>query len=189
VRAPRWASFRPPGLALAIVLGAAGCGDAGAWGGVPLDAAPLAPLPDPATPERPPRTSTAELEAWLDQGHHRNLPWLCELGVSPVRLNGSHQRHRICSNGALLDSASGSYPRGAASVKELYTHDDQQRGFAVALKVADGVGAQTWFWYEAIRSSSSSSSGPVVIASGVGVPDCAVCHGAAPRDYIFFRAR
>ena len=69
-------------------------------------------------------------------------------------------------------------------MKELYTTGDQPNGFAVGVKVEEGAGAHTWYWYE--RRGTSPSARP--LAEGVGVPDCAVCHGAAPRDYVFIRA-
>jgi hypothetical protein len=147
------------------------------------------PLPADADPGGDPQTppqSPGALEAWLAAGHHRQPPWVCEEQISAPRLSGTHGRHRVCSNARLLASVAGLYPAGAASVKDLYTPDDAPNGFAVAVKIADGDGPRTWYWYE--------RHGPQVtlalpLAQGVGVPDCAVCHGTAPRDYIFVRAQ
>jgi hypothetical protein len=135
----------------------------------------------PATPQRPPRGQAA-IESWLAEGHHRS--WRCETGVSPMRLTGNHGRHRICSNDLLLSSPSGPYPVGAASVKELFLVGEQPNGFAVGLKIEEGLGAHTWYWYE--RRGAVASARP--LAQGIGVPDCAVCHGTAPRDNVFFQA-
>ena len=145
------------------------------------------PLPDalagadPGTPQRPPAGS-AEMEAWLARSFYEQ--WSCEVGVSAPRLSGNHGRHRICSNQALLDSSGGPYPVGAASVKQLYTTTDQTNGFAVGVKVQEGEGPNTWYWYE--RRGALSTAG--LLAQGVGVPDCTVCHLTAPRDYVFIRA-
>jgi hypothetical protein len=144
----------------------------------PVDAAADA---DPGTPQRPP-VGQAALEAWLAQAFHQ--AWTCEDRIFPPRLTGTHGRHKICSNQAMLASTSGPYPVGAASVKELYTTTDQPNGFAVGVKVEEGPGAHTWYWYE--RRGTSPSARP--LAEGVGVPDCAVCHGTAPRDYVFIRS-
>jgi hypothetical protein len=69
-------------------------------------------------------------------------------------------------------------------VKELYTLDNGPNGFAVGLKVSDGEGAQTWYWYE--RHGPRPDARP--LAAGLGVPDCSVCHQLAVQDYVFFRA-
>jgi hypothetical protein len=157
------------------VAGAA-CGSAG---GTPPALDADVPDLEPPSPQRPPRGAAA-LEAWLAEGHYR--AWHCEPGISNPRLTGNHGRHRICSNDALLASTSGPYPIGAASVKELYTTTDAPNGFAVGLKVTDGDGGHTWYWYE------RRQPGTTPLADGTGVPDCAVCHQLAERDYIFFRA-
>lgn len=175
-------------IALAGLLLAAACaggtaGEGGGEGDVDGGGAPAeAPgLPLEGTPELPPRAPAA-LEVWLAAGHHR--AWLCENQIFAPRGSGNHGRHRICSNAALLASVAGPYPVGAASVKELFTREGAGNGFAVGVKVAAGAGPSTWFWYE--RRGEGASAPP--LATGVGVPDCAVCHGTAARDNVFFRA-
>lgn len=136
------------------------------------------------SPQVPP-TGQVALEAWLAAGHYKT--WACETGISPPRLNGAHGRHRICSNRALLDAvdATGAYPVGAASVKELFTTSNGPNGYAVGVKVAPGLRDDTWYWYE--RTGTSASSRPV--ADSVGDKVCgAGCHAAAPRDNVFIRA-
>jgi hypothetical protein len=144
----------------------------------PVDAAADA---DPGTPQRPP-IGQAALESWLAEGHY--LAWTCEDGVFAPRLTGNHGRQKICSNQALLASTAGPYPVGASSVKLLYDSAEAPNGFAVGVKVEEGEGAHTWYWYE--RRGTSPTMPP--LAEGVGVPDCAVCHGTAPRDHVFIRA-
>jgi len=167
-------------LALIAITALSACA-----GGDPSPASPDATPPvadaDPGTPQRPPRGQAA-LEAWLAEGFYG--AWRCEDRVSSMRLSGSHGRHKICSNDLLLASTSGVYPVGAASVKELYVSGDQPNGFAVGLKVEAGEGAHTWYWYE--RRGTNPTAKP--LAQGIAVPDCAVCHGTAGRDYVFFRA-
>jgi hypothetical protein len=85
---------------------------------------------------------------------------------------------RICSSPELSASTSGSYPVGAASVKEIYT-SDKVTGYAVGVKVAAGEGANTWYWYERLGTS--------VVANGIAAGECSGCHGAAPRDRVFVR--
>jgi hypothetical protein len=146
------------------------------------DAGPI-DLPDaaPPTPQRPPRGDQAAMEAWLAAGHY--LAWRCEDVISPPRGLGGHGRQKICSNDVLLASTSGTYPVDSASVKLMYGAMDQPNGFSVGLKVTDGPGGFTWYWYERV---GASPAGPA--KSGVGIPDCAVCHQQAARDYVFFRA-
>jgi hypothetical protein len=165
-------------LKLILVL-LAGCngGAAAPDAGVPADAVIAA-----GTLELPPQ-GRAALEAWLAAGHYKS--WTCEMGISNKRLNGAHGRHRICSNRLLIDSTDGAYPVGAASVKEMYASDDRPNGYAVGLKVAPGLGEESWYWYE--RTGTSPTSSPV--ADGVGVKICGMeCHAMAPRDHVFIRA-
>ena len=159
-----------------------GCsGDAASTQDPEPDAGALPTLPP--GPQTPP-TGQAALEAWLAQGHHKS--WTCETVISPRRLNGSHGRHRVCSNQLLIDSTSGPYPVGAASVKELFESGDLPNGFAVGLKVVAGPGNHTWYWYE--RTGRLATLQP--LADGVGAPACGSgCHVLAPRDNVFIRAQ
>lgn len=126
----------------------------------------------------------AALEVWLAEGHYK--AWACEASIFPRRLNGAHGNHRICSNRVLMDSTSGPYPVGAASVKELYEGQmNRPNGFAVGLKIIEGPGNHTWYWYE--RTGRLATLTPV--ADGVGVAACGSgCHAGAPRDNVFIRA-
>lgn len=140
---------------------------------------------DVGDPQLPPRGQVA-LEAWLARGHHQT--WRCEQGIFPVRLNGAHGRHRICSNALVMQTdvmAGGVYPVGAASVKELFDSMDRPAGYAVGIKIAPGPGNATWYWYERIGRLATLSP----VADGVGVATCgSQCHVAAPQDNVFIRA-
>ena len=143
---------------------------------------------DPGTPQVPP-TGQAAIELWLQAGHYKG--WACEDVISDARGTppraGAHGRHRICSNQALVDSITGPYPVGATSVKEMFEPpNDRPSGYAVGMKVLDGLGPDTWYWYE--RTGRSPTSRPV--ADGVGAKLCGPdCHLGAPRDQVFIRAR
>jgi hypothetical protein len=128
-------------------------------------------------PQLPPRGDAA-LRPWLAAGHY--LAWACEPAPHPARPPGAHGDNRICSNAMLSGSASGRYPIGAASVKELH-RQGSLAGYAVGIKVADSADASSWYWYEAIGGS--------VIADGAGRPLCANCHAGAPRDNVFTHVR
>jgi hypothetical protein len=150
---------RPGRRALALLILA---GTISCQGGAPASQAPDA---DVGTPQRPPRGKAA-LEAWLATAQYKS--WTCEASIFPPRLNGNHGKQRICSNDLVLASTAGAYPVGAASVKELYTPDDAPNGFAVGVKI-------------------DPAAAP--LAEGVAVPDCAVCHGLAGRDFVYIRAQ
>jgi hypothetical protein len=141
--------------------------------------------PDPALtpgPQTPPMGQAA-IEPWLAERPYQN--WACETQIYPVRLNGAHGRHRICTNQLLKDSTSGAYPVGAASVKELFDSGDKENGWAVGLKVKAGAGHDTWYWYE--RTGRLATLRPV--ADGVGAVNCGPgCHAQAPRDNVFIKA-
>lgn len=129
------------------------------------------------TAELPPQGRNA-LSTWLTEGHY--LSWTCEPEAHPARPPGAHGANRICSNAALSASAAGTYPVGAASVKELYS-GGAITGFAVGRKVTAGTDAASWYWYEAFGTS--------VVADSVGAGLCAGCHDGAPRDNVFTHVR
>ncbi|HEY0708415.1 MAG TPA: hypothetical protein VGG33_16530 [Polyangia bacterium] len=136
-------------------------------------------------PQLPP-LGQAALEPWLAAGHY--LAWRCEDRIFPMRLNGAHGRHRICSNALVIETpvrAGTAYPVGAASVKELFDTMDRPNGFAVGVKIAPGLGDATWYWYERIGRLATLSP----VADGIGVRACGPqCHAAAPHDNVFLRA-
>jgi hypothetical protein len=139
-----------------------------------------APDGDPGAtddPQLPPRGHAA-LTSWLAAGHYK--AWACEPAPHPARPQGAHGENRICSNAALSASASGAYPIGAASVKELY-RNGAIAGYAVGVKIAAPAAGSSWYWYEAVGSS--------VIADAVDRPLCSGCHQGAPRDFVFTHVR
>lgn len=131
---------------------------------------------EPGDPAQLPPTGRVALMSWLAAGHH--LAWACEDEAHPARPPGAHGANRICSNAALSASATGTYPVGAASVKELYS-SGAISGFAVGRKVTAGTDAASWYWYEAFGTN--------VVADSVGAGLCAGCHQGAPRDNVFTR--
>jgi hypothetical protein len=164
-------------------------------GGCTQDAAPAAPGVDagpvgPADENVPPQGQRA-IEPWLAAGYYKK--WTCERDISSPRVDpatpgirGNHGRHRICSNDLLLGSKSGPYPVGASSVKELFDRMDRPYGYAIGVKVAAGLGIDTWYWYE--RTGTLATLSPV--ADGVGDKSCGGdCHGNAARDDVFIRAQ
>ncbi|MDQ3365117.1 MAG: hypothetical protein M3680_06790 [Myxococcota bacterium] len=135
--------------------------------------------PDGATgdPDTPP-VGHAALVPWLAAGHY--LSWACEEAPHAPRPGGAHGANRVCSNAALAGSPAGTYPIGAASVKELYRNGAID-GYAVGIKRTTGTAAASWYWYEVLGGS--------VIVDGDGVPLCANCHADAPRDHVFTHVR
>jgi hypothetical protein len=165
-------------LALLVALAACadsdpkdGAGNPGVDGGTAADAA------DTTDPQLPPRGHAA-LTTWLAAGHY--LAWTCEMAPHPARPPGAHGTNRICSNTLLSTSDAGTYPLGAASVKEIYSGGAID-GYAVGLKVTTGSDAPSWYWYEVLGTS--------VVADGAGRPLCANCHADAARDHVFTQVR
>ena len=72
----------------------------------------------PISSQLPPIGSATELEQWLATGAYKQ--WACEKDPHPARSGSAHVANRICSNDLLSGSASGEFPIGSASVKELY---------------------------------------------------------------------
>jgi hypothetical protein len=158
-------------LAPLALLGPLGCAE------------PAAPTPPDAASEPPaevdpqvPPQGAAALSAWLATGAYR--AWACEPAPHAARPPGAHGMNRICSNAALSATASGAFPVGAATVKELYS-GGQVTGYAVGRKLAAAGGAASWYWYERIGAST--------VADGVAVRLCSDCHATAAQDFIFTR--
>lgn len=139
-----------------------------------------------AGPQTPPSSGRVDLEAWIAAGHYR--AWHCEPEPHASRAPSPHGLDRICSNDALSGSSgSGPYPVGAAAVKELYGGaPGTVTGYAVYLKVAEGSGGASWYWYERIGTRG--------VADGLGTSGsartiCVGCHASAPRDFVFTHVR
>jgi hypothetical protein len=170
-----------------------GASAAGAGGKTPdagiaamMDAAPDVAVvkPDAATPAdagnpvaQLPPTNRKDIEAWIAKGYYKT--WKCETQVMNARPNGAHGRNRVCSNDLASTNGAGNYPVGAASIKELYSNNSLN-GYAAAVKVKAGTGANTWYWYE----------GGI---EGVGNPSCAGCHSLVQNygghDYVYIQVK
>lgn len=127
-----------------------------------------------SSPNVPALTNPQEVEKWLAQGGYKS--WSCQPAKHPQSGSSPHGDNRICSNPLLAASMSGSYPVGAASVKELYS-GDKITGYALGVKIKAGEGKDTWHWYESFSGA--------VAANAIADSGCEFCHGKAPRDRVF----
>jgi len=126
-------------------------------------------------PEVPPDDGDAVM-TWLASGYYSS--WRCEPAGHASRSPSPHGRNRVCNNDAIRDApASGPYPMGAASVKELLDDQDAIIGYAVDRKLADGTTGANWYWFEIVNGSTTGD--------GDGVTVCVGCHSQAPRDFVF----
>jgi hypothetical protein len=155
------------------------CDDGDPGGAGTPEAADAADARGAGDPTQTPPQGKANLDPWLEAAHHRS--WRCEASIMDARPKGAHGRNRVCSNALLSGASAAPYPVGAAAVKELFDSQDRQTGVAVAVKIAPGAGASTWYWYERIGGSTA--------ADGVGAGVCAGCHGTAPGDNIFIQVK
>lgn len=153
-------------MLVSLVLGSVACTDPGS-------PPPENPPGAESDPELPPY-GHAQLSKWLDTGFYKS--WTCEPSPHPARPRGAHGDNRICNNRLLSETSAGSYPVGAASVKELY-RDGSLAGFAVGRKLAPASEGSSWYWYEAVRND--------VVDDGVDAGLCSGCHNSAPRDFVF----
>ncbi len=123
------------------------------------------------TPDQVPPIETAALEAWLDEGSY--VTWPAE--SAPHESTGPHFGSvRSWVNDVLHDSleaGNATHPVGSASIKELYGGDgsDSALGYSVMVKVTEGSGNDTWYWYEGYQGR--------VFGDGVGASICTGCHG------------
>ena len=138
-----------------------------------------------------PAMGAAMVKAWLANGDYKS--WACEPAVHEARSPSPHGFNRICSNDVLSAAAkdTGSFPEGAAAVKELYASMSATTpvGYAVYEKTkADSEDGAAWYWYEIVPTDSSvphDKAGVVADGLGDGGPAktiCVGCHGAAGSD-------
>ena len=116
-----------------------------------------------------PPTNAADLLAWLEAGEY--LDWTAE--SAPHASAGPHfGTVRTFLNGPLLgslDAGGDPHPADAATVKELYGATAEVQGWSVSVKVADGTGGDTWYWFEYYQGTT--------YGDGVGDGGCTPCHG------------
>jgi hypothetical protein len=143
--------------------------------------------------QTPPMGGTA-VEAWLALGYYKD--WHCETAVHASRSPSPHNFNRICSNDIINANATGTgtWPAGAAAVKELYNAatDTTPVGYAVYLKTqADSANGANWYWYERVPTTGLQSAAPHdaagVVADGLGstgtpLTICVACHSAVASD-------
>ena len=125
--------------------------------------------------QMPPPTDGAMLLAWLQAGEY--LDWTSESAVHPSA--GPHfDNVRTYVNDLLLDSLTAgatTHPVDSASVKELYGAAATPQGWAVNVKVSDGEGGNTRYFYEYYDGTT--------YGDGVGDGTCTGCHGSGSVDF------
>jgi hypothetical protein len=171
-------------LALVGCGAATGGGDGGSDAGCPagcpaVDAGCPAGCPAAGDAQTPPQGTDAVVSSWLTKGEYK--AWKCEPTGHDARSPSPHGRNRICNNTRLTNTATGTYPAGAASVKELLATDGTIVGYAIGLKLTAGASTgASWYWYEKMGAS--------VVANGKGdkagneLTVCTGCHTGAGSD-------
>jgi len=140
--------------------------------------------------QTPPQGHDA-VEAWLADGAYKS--WAAEAAVHASRAPSPHGFNRIFANDVIAQNAggSGTWPVGAASVKELYASASATTpiGIAVYVKLqADSAGGANWYWYERVPlDSEAPHDNNGVVADGMGdrgaAKDiCVGCHAGAGKD-------
>jgi hypothetical protein len=132
--------------------------------------------------DQTPPTSGAAVEAWLADGMYKN--WASEPAVHASRAPSPHGFNRIYVNGLVASNAAGTgaWPKGAATVKELFASATATTpmGYAVSLKLdSDTAAGANWYWYERLAqdvvADGNGSKGPPLTI-------CVGCHTGAGID-------
>jgi hypothetical protein len=137
-----------------------------------------------------PPTHSDDVERWLAARYFDD--WTCEPeptaktdGAKAIHVHGG--KSRVCSNALLAKSArsgDGEFPKGVASVKEIYDDAGKVTLTAVSVKIAaQSADGQGWYWWEGAMNN------------GVGAKVCVGCHGASGSDddhpgagdYVYFK--
>ena len=133
---------------------------------------------DDLTDRQVPARGTKDVLDWIERGFY--LDWACEEAPHPARPGSGHSANRICSNAALAGfDGAGSFPLGAAAVKEIFADDGEIKQYAVYRKVTAAAGGDSWYWFE------GASGGGDVVANGEGDETCTGCHAGAPQDFVW----
>lgn len=117
----------------------------------------------------------AALASWLEQGSY--LDWQAESAVHPSsgpHFGGVRTFVDDCLSQSLTAGTTSAV--GGASVKELYGDGDEVLGWSVMLKVAEGEGGDSWYWYEIYEGQ--------VYGDGVGITLCTNCHGGGQDFFL-----
>lgn len=133
------------------------------------------------TDQMPPQ-GRAMIESWLADRAYKS--WSAEPAVHEARSPSPHGFNRIFSNDVIAQNATGtgSWPAGAAAVKELYASASASApmGYAVYLKLeADSAGGANWYWYERTGSDVAVDG---MGDSGTAKEVCVGCHAGAGMD-------
>jgi hypothetical protein len=131
---------------------------------------------DPVVP-----TDAAALLEWLEGGNY--LGWDAESGLHPS--SGPHFGDvRTFVHPCMAESLDvfvydvSTHPVGATAIKELYGAGDVLLGWSVEVKIAEGEGGDTWYWYEQFMG--------VTTADSIGDPICSDCHAEGLDMYTSF---
>lgn len=123
--------------------------------------------------DQTPPEGDADMQAWLDEEHY--VDWTCQPAIGDAHAASPHGRRRICHNDALATALDGEpLPVGSAVVKEIYNDADERAGTAVLLKVGDGTGGDSWYWYE--------RTGVITVTDGRDAIGCVGCHEGAESE-------
>ena len=139
----------------------------------------------------PPTSGRLDVEAWLAAGSYKQ--WACETAPHASRNPSVHDFNRVCSNTLIAQNATATtaWPKGAASVKELYDAASPTTlvGYAVYLKTAaDSANGASWYYYERVPLDSPAphdANGVVADGDGNSGPAkeiCVGCHMGAGKD-------
>lgn len=133
---------------------------------------------EPGEVVSPPGEDAAQIQAWLVSGAY--LEWeVFDPPPKPDMAAGA----RVYLSPELaesLRSGATEHPVGAAAVRELMAHDSEEpTGWAINQKIAAGVGAATWSFYEVF--STEVDAAPLVFERGAS--GCVGCH-AEGVDYV-----
>jgi hypothetical protein len=129
-------------------------------------------------------TGNEDLHKYLVAGKYKNFA-AAESETHPS--GGPHTRFgspvKVYMNAMMSDAfktGKKTLPKGAASVKEMFSKEGQLEGWAVMLKTKDDSdGGDGWFWYETTNISDAND----VVARGNGVAMCYGCHSSG-SDFV-----
>lgn len=122
--------------------------------------------------QSPPEGDTA-VQEWLAGEHHR--AWTCHDAIGDGSEASPHGRRLICWNDLLVSAdGDGEIPVGAAAVKEIYDDNDERSGTSVLLKVAEGQGGDSFYWFERL--------GAFTVSDGRDSIGCTGCHNGAVAE-------
>jgi hypothetical protein len=130
-------------------------------------------------------TAKADLVAYLEEGSYRAAPeWKHDAAPKATTDHGKMRVHMSQKLAETMTTFVDHHEAGSVAIGELFGDDEvTSAGFVVLGKATDGLGKDTWFFYEIKGAAGALPAEPSAYALGSPAA-CVTCHEASAKDFI-----